>query len=219
MSRWLTPRATTDPEEEVKEEEVTGEERQMRSRRPGLEVVKSEQVEQKEEEERGQVKSEQEVREEEEQKRAEEVREERSGCRKEAREKEVKAQEERGREEGQVDAQGWQKEEEEELMDAQGGRERREEEKRNENSLHKETHVSNRHMTWWQNAWWVRVNNGPHMRTARGRRGIWRAARQAAEQACHEESVGETQVEEGERDRQGRKRQAEMGRKTGQTGQ
>ena len=29
-------------------------------------------------------------------------------------------------------------------------------------------HVSNRHMTWWQNAWWVRVNNGPHMRTAEG---------------------------------------------------
>ena len=40
------------------------------------------------------------------------------------------------------------------------------------------------------------------MRTARGRLRIWRAARQAAEQACHEEWVGETQGEEGERDRQ-----------------
>ena len=24
--------------------------------------------------------------------------------------------------------------------------------------------MSNRHMTWWHNAWWVRVNNGPHLR-------------------------------------------------------
>ena len=85
-------------------------------------------------------------------------------------------------------------------MDAQGGRERREEEKRNENSLHEESHVLNRHLTWWQNAWWVRVNSGPHMRTAKGRRGIWRAARQAAELACSEEWVGVTQGEEGEKD-------------------
>ena len=58
--------------------------------------------------------------------------------------------------------------------------------------------MSNRHMTRWQNAWWVRVNNGPHMRSARGRRRIWRAARQAAEQACHEEWVGERQTEKRE---------------------
>ena len=38
------------------------------------------------------------------------------------------------------------------------------------NPMHEESHVSNRHMTWWQNAWWVRVNNGPHLRTARDRR-------------------------------------------------
>ena len=68
---------------------------------------------------------------------------------------------------------------------------RRLEEKRNENPL-------------WQNAWWVRVNNGPHMRTARGWRRIWRAPKQAAEQACHGEWVGETQGEEGERDRRRR---------------
>ena len=36
--------------------------------------------------------------------------------------------------------------------------------------------MSNRHMTWWHNAWWVRVNNGPHLRTARDRRRVWRAA-------------------------------------------
>ena len=42
------PRATTDPEEEVKEEEVTGEEK-ADEKQPGLEVVKSEQEEQEEE--------------------------------------------------------------------------------------------------------------------------------------------------------------------------
>ena len=42
--------------------------------------------------------------------------------------------------------------------------------------------MSNRHMTWWQNAWWVRVNNGPHLRTARDRRKVWRAATRAAQE-------------------------------------
>ena len=77
-----------------------------------------------------------------------------------------------------------------------GGRERKEGETNDENSLHEESHASDRYMTWWRNAWWVRVNNGPHMRTARGRRRIWRAARQAAEQACQEERAGEAQGRE-----------------------
>ena len=118
----------------------------------------------------------------------------------EAREKEVEAQqeqkrevrrEERGSEERDVESQGRQGGQE--SVDAQGRRGRKEVETNDENSLHEENHVSDRHMTWWRNAWWVRVNNGPNMRTARGRRRIWRAARQAAEQACHEEWVGETQ--------------------------
>ena len=50
------------------------------------------------------------------------------------------------------------------------------------NSVHEESHVSNRHMTWWQNAWWVRVNHGPHLRTARNRRKVWRAAARAAQE-------------------------------------
>ena len=37
-------------------------------------------------------------------------------------------------------------------------------------------------MTWWHNAWWVRVNNGPHLRTARDRRRVWRAATRAAQE-------------------------------------
>ena len=48
-------------------------------------------------------------------------------------------------------------------------------------------------MTWWKNAWWIRVDSGPHMRTARGRQRIWRAARRAAEQARDDDRVEETQ--------------------------
>ena len=33
------------------------------------------------------------------------------------------------------------------------------------NSMHEENDVSNGHMTWWKNAWWIRVDSGPHMRT------------------------------------------------------
>ena len=50
------------------------------------------------------------------------------------------------------------------------------------NSVHDGSHVSNRHMTWWRNAWWVRVNNGPHLQTARDRRRVWRAATRAAQE-------------------------------------
>ena len=39
--------------------------------------------------------------------------------------------------------------------------------------------VSNGHMTWWQQGW-IRADNGPHLRTARGRRRVWRAATGAA---------------------------------------
>ena len=57
-----------------------------------------------------------------------------------------------------------------------------EEQEEEENSLHERSHVSNRHMTWWRNAWWVRVNNGPHLQTARDRRRVWRAATRAAQE-------------------------------------
>ena len=71
------------------------------------------------------------------------------------------------------------------------------------NSLHEKCHVSNRHMTWWHNAWWIRVDNGPHMRSARGRRRTWRAARQAAEQVRNGSWVGETR--EGAEEAEGEK--------------
>ena len=83
-------------------------------------------------------------------------------------------------------------------MKAQGGQE-----EEDVNSVHDESHVSNRHMTWWQNAWWVRVDNGPHRRSARGRRRTWRAARQAAEQVQDGNWVGETRWEERERLKKG----------------
>ena len=51
---------------------------------------------------------------------------------------------------------------------------------RDENSLHEESHASDRHMTWWLNARWIRMDSGPHLRTARDRRRVWRAAMRAA---------------------------------------
>ena len=98
-----------------------------------------------------------------------------------------------------MSAQGERREERE--VEAQEGHERAEEVttqekcvgvKKETNSMY-ENDVSNRYMTWWKNAWWIRVDSGPHMRTARGRRRIWRGASRAAEQARDDERVEETQ--------------------------
>ena len=77
----------------------------------------------------------------------------------------------------------------------------------NVNSVHEDIDVLNRHMTWWRNAWWIRVDNGPHMRSARGRRRTWRAARKTAEQVRDGNWVGQTRERDGrrERDRTGKK--------------
>ena len=61
------------------------------------------------------------------------------------------------------------------------------------NSMNEENDVSNRHMTWWRNAWWVRMDSGPHLRTARGRRKVWRAATRAARDTCDTERTEEVQ--------------------------
>ena len=37
--------------------------------------------------------------------------------------------------------------------------------KKEANSMHEENDVSNRHMTWWRDTWWVRMDNGLHLRT------------------------------------------------------
>ena len=108
--------------------------------------------------------------------------------------REVSAQEERTEQERKVEAQGGQEED--------------------VNSVHDECHVSNRHMTWWHNAWWIRVDNGPHMRSARGRRRTWRAARQAAEQVRDGNWVGETRWEERERLKKGERGEERQNRKS-----
>ena len=93
--------------------------------------------------------------------------------------REARAKEERTEQEREVEAQGGHESDVKALkgpeseMKAHGGQEE------DVNSVHDECHVSNRHMTWWHNAWWIRVDSGPHMRSARGRRRTWRAARQA----------------------------------------
>ena len=84
----------------------------------------------------------------------------------------MSAREERTEQEREVEAQ----EGHEGEVKAQGGQQE------NVNSLHEESHVSNRHMIWWRNAWWVRVDNGPHLQTARDRRRVWRAATRAAQE-------------------------------------
>ena len=81
------------------------------------------------------------------------------------------------------------------------------------NSVHDECHVSNRHMTWWHNAWWIRVDNGPHMRSATGRRRTWRAARQAAEPVRDGNRVGETWREEKEKLKKGERREERQAQK------
>ena len=74
--------------------------------------------------------------------------------------------------------------------------------------------MSNRHMTWWQNAWWVRVDNRPHMRSAKGRRRTWRAARQAVEQVLDGNWVGETRWEERKRLKKGESGEQGQNRKS-----
>ena len=95
------------------------------------------------------------------------------------------------------------------------------EEQKETNSTQEEHDVSNRHMTWWSNAWWIRVDSGPHMRTARGRRRVWRAARRAAEQARDNVGVGETQSfaeeAEGETGERNKWEQGTTGRKESNT--
>ena len=78
--------------------------------------------------------------------------------------------------------------------------------KKERNSMHEEGHVSNRHMIWWQNAWWVRVNNGPHLRTARDRRKVWRAATRAAQEVRETGKVAGREREECEKRGERKKR-------------
>ena len=88
---------------------------------------------------------------------------------KERREQEIKVEAQEARESA-VQAQ-WEKATREECVEGKEGE---------TNQVHEEDDVSNRHMTWWRKAWWNHVDNGPHLRTARGRRQAWRAVTRAA---------------------------------------
>ena len=89
-------------------------------------------------------------------------------------------------------------------VEAQGGQEK------DVNSVHDECHVSNRHMTWWHNAWWIRVDNGPHNAQRQG----------TAQNLASSQASGRTGPRRklGRRDPGGRKRETEKGRK-GEAGQ
>ena len=81
------------------------------------------------------------------------------------------------------------------------------EDKKEGNSVHEGNDVSNRHMTWWRDAWWVRMDNGPRLRTARGRRRVWRAALRAARETRETGRVAGGEREKWEQGTTGRKKQ------------
>ena len=188
--------------QEVREEEKRAQEAREEQRR----AQEAREEERRAQEAREEEKRAQEAREEE--RRAQEAREEQRRAQ-EAREEQRRAQEapELRRSVREVSAQE-ERTEQERKVEAQGGQEE------DVNSVHDKCHVSNRHMTWWHNAWWIRVDNGPHMRSARGRRRTWRAARQAAEQVRDGNWVGETWWEDRERLKKGERGEERQHRKS-----
>ena len=194
-------------QEEAEEEKEETEQEELTSEKPpGLQANEESEHEVKEDEEqrraqeaREDERSAQEAREE--QRNAEEAPKQRMA--QEEQERKTKAQEEQGKGvSAQSEREGLAREgkAQEREADAQEGhrgemttQEKCVEAKKEVSSMHEENDVSNRHMAWWKNAWWIRIDSGPHMRTARGRRRVWRAARRAAEQARDSDRVGETQ--------------------------
>ena len=219
--RWADCEDDEGKEKETRPRELTSE------KPPGLEQwVKSEHEEGDEEQRKAQEAREEErtaqkAREEErsaqeareEQRRAQEVPEQRKA--QEEQEREAEAQQEQEKEvsaqsvregqarEGKAQKRG---------VDAQEGhgeemttQEKCVEAKNESNSMHEENDVSSRHMTWWRDAWWVRMDNGPHLRTARDRRRVWRAATRAAREARETERVAGREREKWEQGATGRK--------------
>ena len=199
-AREQESRAHKAQEEETRAQEAREEERRAQEAREEETRAQEAREEEKRAQEARELKRAQEAREEqkraqearEEQKRAQEAREEQRA--QEAREEqrraqeaqdEKRAQEEQERLAREAKAQEERREQDREAVTQEGHEgevKAQEEQGENANSLHEESHVSNRHMTWWRNAWWVRVNNGPHLQTARDRRRVWRAATRAAQE-------------------------------------
>ena len=135
-----------------------------------------------------------------EEQRAQEAREEQRRAQEAQDEK--RAQEEQERLAREAKAQEERREQDREAVTQEGheGEVKAQEEQGEEaNSLHEGSHVSDRHMTWWRNAWWVRVNNGPHLQTARDRRRVWRAATRAAQEVRETGKVPGREREEWEK--------------------
>ena len=157
-------------QEELTNEEPPGLKQREESKQEAHEEGMRAQEAQEEEERRAQeAQEEEEMRAEEaqEQRRAQEALEQRT---REEREGRAKAQEERREEERKVQTQEGHETTQGECV----------EDKKETNSVQEEHDVSNRHMTWWRCTWCFRVDNGPHLRTARDRRKVWRAATRAA---------------------------------------
>ena len=165
-------RAQEAREEERRAQEAREEERRAQEAREEERRAQEAHEERKAQKER--VEQEREVRVQEER-----VRVARETNAQEERERKVSAHEERREREREAEAQGGH---ESDAKAQEGHEDEVKEQGEDSNSLQEEGHVSNRHMTWWHNAWWVRVNNGPHLRTARDRRRVWRAATRAAQE-------------------------------------
>ena len=71
----------------------------------------------------------------------------------------------------------------------------------NTKRLYEENDMSNRRMTWWKRLCWILSGHGSCVRSAKGRRSVWRTAKRAAEEARDGDFVEEThrKAEEAER--------------------
>ena len=129
----------------------------------------------------------------------------------EEREEERRAQEGRERQEQEVKVQGEHGEEERGWTQKECVGEK---EKERRKSTYEDNDVSNRHMARWKRSW-IRIDVGSSMRSARGRRRVWRAARRVADEARDGEGVGEAQRQSEEAE--GGEIGKEKGRETDQT--
>ena len=78
------------------------------------------------------------------------------------------------------------------------------------NRTYEDHDVSKRHMTWWKRAWWIRIGDRSSMRSARGRRRIWRAARDRSNRLAAETGLARPSVKpKRQRERHGRSERRE----------
>ena len=183
-------------EKEIKRETGQEEQRRVQANREEERRAQEEREKQRRAEEaREEQKSAQEAREE--QRRAQEALEQRRA--QEEQESEAKAQEEQEGEGSGRGEKGRQRAQEEQKKEVSSQSERESQAREGKDmttqeigvEAKKEANLSNRQMTRWRNAWWVRMDNGPHLRTARGSRRVWRAATRAAQETRKGKKIGD----------------------------